>query len=55
MFGLYAWIYEQESQSTSNRVKETLQIRAKKGLYKESNAPFGYVVTRDLASLYKSY
>jgi site-specific DNA recombinase len=44
MFGLYAWMYEQESQNTSNRVKETLRTRAKKGLYKGSNAPFGYEV-----------
>ena len=44
MFGLYAWMYEQESQNTSNRVKETLRTRAKKGLYKGSNAPYGYEV-----------
>ncbi|MEC2075318.1 recombinase family protein [Metabacillus fastidiosus] len=42
MFGLYAWMYEQESQNTSNRVKETLRTRAKKGLFKGSNAPYGY-------------
>ncbi len=42
MFGLYAWMYEQESQTTSNRVKETLKTRAKKGLFKGSNPPFGY-------------
>lgn len=44
MFGLYAWMYEQESQNTSNRVKETLRTRAKKGLFKGSNPPFGYDV-----------
>ncbi|MFJ7727315.1 recombinase family protein [Neobacillus sp. NPDC097160] len=44
MVGLYAWMYEQESQNTSNRVKETLRTRAKKGLYKGSNAPYGYEV-----------
>ncbi|PAQ14741.1 recombinase family protein [Bacillaceae bacterium SAOS 7] len=42
MFGLYAWMYEQESQNTSNRVKETLKTRAKKGLFKGSNPPYGY-------------
>ncbi|ART78516.1 recombinase family protein [Sutcliffiella horikoshii] len=42
MFGLYAWMYEQESQNTSNRVKETLRTRANKGLFKGSNPPYGY-------------
>lgn len=41
MFGLYAWMYEQESQNTSNRVKETLKTRAKKGLFKGSNLHMG--------------
>ncbi|MDL0420803.1 recombinase family protein [Caldibacillus thermoamylovorans] len=44
MFGLYAWMYEQESQNTSNRVKETLKTRAKSGLFKGSNPPYGYEV-----------
>ncbi len=44
MFGLYAWMYEQESQNTSNRVKETLRTRAKKGLFKGSNPPYGYEI-----------
>jgi site-specific DNA recombinase len=37
-------MYEQESQKTSNRVKETLRTRAKKGLFKGSNPPLGYEV-----------
>ncbi|WP_235357101.1 recombinase family protein [Bacillus alveayuensis] len=44
MFGLYAWMYEQESQNTSNRVKETLKTRAKNGLFQGSNPPYGYEV-----------
>ena len=44
MFGLYAWMCEQESQNTSNRVKETLKTRAKSGLFKGSNPPYGYEV-----------
>ncbi|MGQ9010050.1 recombinase family protein [Bacillus stercoris] len=44
MFGLYTWMYEQESQNTSNRVKETLKTRAKKGLFKGSNPPYCYEV-----------
>lgn len=42
MFGLYAWIYEQEAQSTSRRIKMTLETRAKSGLFNGSNAPYGY-------------
>lgn len=44
MFGIYAWMYEQESQRTSERVKAALKSRAQRGLYKGSNAPYGYIV-----------
>jgi len=44
LFGLFAWLYEQESQNTSNRVKDTLRTRAKKGLFHGSNPPYGYEV-----------
>lgn len=44
MFGLYAWLYEQESQNTSNRVKASLRTRAEKGLFMGSNPPYGYEV-----------
>lgn len=42
MFGLYAWIYEQESQRTSERVKASLDSRARRGLFKGSIPPYGY-------------
>lgn len=42
MFGLYAWIYEQELQNTSNRIKAALRIKAKKGEFKGSVPPYGY-------------
>lgn len=42
MFGLYAWIYEQESQRTSERIKYSLQNRARKGIFKGSIPPYGY-------------
>ncbi|WP_188725422.1 recombinase family protein [Lentibacillus populi] len=42
MFGLYAWMYEQESQNTSNRVKESVKSRATKGLFRGSIPPYGY-------------
>lgn len=46
MFGLYAWMYEQESQNTSNRVKATLRSRAQKGIFKGSVPPYGYEVRK---------
>lgn len=42
MFGIYAWLYENESQTTSNRVKAALDSRARSGKMKGSHAPFGY-------------
>ena len=45
MFGLYAWIYEQESQRTSERIKAALRTRAQKGLFKGAIPPYGYQVT----------
>ncbi|MCT4593689.1 MAG: recombinase family protein [Anaeromicrobium sp.] len=41
MFGLYAWVYEQEVQRTSQRIKMTLKTRAKNGKHNGS-APYGY-------------
>lgn len=37
-----AWIYEQESQRISERVKYALKNRTEKGLFKSSIPPFGY-------------
>ena len=42
MFGLFAWLYEQEVQNTSRRVKAALNNRAKNGLFKGSIPPYGY-------------
>lgn len=41
-FGLYAWIYEQESQKTSNRIRHTFRTRAKEGEFNGSVPPYGY-------------
>ncbi|MEN0648143.1 recombinase family protein [Caldifermentibacillus hisashii] len=41
MLGLYAWMYEQESQNTSNRVKETLKTRAKMDFLKDQTLHMG--------------
>lgn len=44
MFGIYAWLYEQESQRISERVKHSLRISAQQGKFKGSIPPFGYHV-----------
>ncbi|MCL9638305.1 recombinase family protein [Bacillus zanthoxyli] len=44
MFGLYSWIYEQEAQRTSERIKMALNTKAKKGDFTGSNPPYGYRV-----------
>lgn len=42
MFGLYAWLYEQESQRMSERVKYSLTNKSKRGEFKGSTPPYGY-------------
>lgn len=42
LFGLYAWIYEQEAEQTSKRIKLALRSRAEQGLFNGSTAPYGY-------------
>lgn len=44
MFGLYAWMYEQESQRISDRVKTTFKLKAQRGEFKGSIPPLGYEV-----------
>lgn len=44
LFGLYAWLYEQESQRISERVKHSLTNKIKRGEFKGSVAPYGYKV-----------
>lgn len=41
-FGLFAWLYEQESQRTSNRLKSTFLLNAQQGKFKGSIPPLGY-------------
>ncbi|MCM1991337.1 recombinase family protein [Oceanirhabdus seepicola] len=43
-FGLYAWLYEEESQRISRRIKTALEQKAKSGEFKGSHAPYGYKV-----------
>lgn len=42
LFGLYAWVYENEAATTSDRLKKMLKTRAMNGLFNGSIAPFGY-------------
>lgn len=42
MFGMYAWLYEQESQRISIRMKSAFKTKAQKGCFKGSFAPYGY-------------
>ncbi|NFN93220.1 hypothetical protein FDB28_03765 [Clostridium botulinum] len=37
-----SWIYEQEAQRTSERIKAALKTRAELGLFNGSIAPYGY-------------
>lgn len=41
MFGLYAWIYESESQRISDRIKSVYQMKYKSGKFTGSIAPYG--------------
>ncbi|WP_369447729.1 recombinase family protein [Neobacillus sp. BF23-41] len=43
-FGLYAWLYEEESQRISKRIKVALAQKAKAGEFKGSNPPYGYKI-----------
>lgn len=43
-FGLYAWLYEEESQRISRRIQTALKQKAERGEFKGSNAPYGYEV-----------
>jgi len=42
LFGLFAWLYEKESENTSRKIKSTLRHNASKGKYKGSVPPYGY-------------
>jgi site-specific DNA recombinase len=42
MFGIFAWLYEQESQRTGERIKSALQTRSRQGLFQGSIPPYGY-------------
>lgn len=54
MFGLYAWIYEQESQRISNRIKSVFKSKYKNGEYLCSTPPYGYKKTPDKKLIVKT-
>ncbi|XZF75597.1 recombinase family protein [Bacillus sp. AL-1R] len=41
-FGLYAWLYENESENSSRRNKAAKRTKANRGLFVGSNPPYGY-------------
>ncbi|MGD7046157.1 recombinase family protein [Jeotgalibacillus proteolyticus] len=41
-FGLYAWLYESESENSSRRNKAAKRVKAGRGLFVGSNPPYGY-------------
>ncbi|WP_254659939.1 recombinase family protein [Paenibacillus sp. KS1] len=44
MFGLYAWMYENESQRTSERIKSVFRMKYKYGKFLGAHAPYEYTV-----------
>ena len=53
MYGLYTWLYENESRNTSRRIKDTMRTVAKSGRFIKADPPYGYrvengkLITRD--------
>ncbi len=43
-FGLFAWLYEKESATSSRRNKQAKKVKAQRGLYVGSHPPYGYRV-----------
>ena len=41
---MYAWLYEQESQRTSERIKYSKASRCRRGLFNGAIAPYGYYI-----------
>ncbi|SFG87047.1 recombinase family protein [Sporolactobacillus nakayamae] len=44
MFGLYAWVYENESQTMSRRIKYSFEVKARNGEFNGSIPPYGYTI-----------
>ncbi|WP_441423450.1 hypothetical protein [Anaerobacillus sp. MEB173] len=42
-FGLFAWLYENESANSSRRNKQAKRVKAQRGLFVGSNPPYGYL------------
>jgi len=47
MFGLYAWMYEQESARISSRIKSVFRSKMKEGKFLGSIPPYAYRITED--------
>lgn len=46
MFGIYARLYETESQNTSRRIKSAIKIKSSKGYFTSSIPPYGYYLEK---------
>lgn len=55
MFGLYAWIYESESQRISDRIKSVYQMKYKSGKFMGSIPPYGYSIQEDKLVVRQDY
>ncbi|PGT88760.1 recombinase family protein [Bacillus sp. AFS040349] len=55
MFGLYAWIYESESQRISDRIKSVYRMKYKSGKFMGSIAPYGYILHKNKLLLRDDY
>ncbi|MFD2618375.1 recombinase family protein [Terrilactibacillus laevilacticus] len=44
MYGLYAWVYENESQTMSRRIKYSFEAKARNGEFNGSIPPYGYTI-----------
>ncbi|MEL3972051.1 recombinase family protein [Rossellomorea oryzaecorticis] len=50
-FGLLAWMYQQESENLSRKIKSTKEIGAINGKYQGSTPPFGYEIVKGKLSI----
>ncbi|MCM3444508.1 recombinase family protein [Metabacillus halosaccharovorans] len=55
MFGLYAWIYESESQRISDRIKSVYHMKYKSGKFMGSIPPYGYKLHKGQLLLRNDY
>lgn len=50
-YGLFAWLYEKESATSSRRNKQAKKVKAQRGLYVGSHPPYGYSVDNGILKI----